>query len=197
MPDLTCSVVSRRITITSEFVAFHRWIGAPESVKFLRNYHRHKFGVAVAIDVTHGDRQVEFFTAKDTLDSVIRSHYAKREHDLSCEDMAEGIGRLMVHNGFYVSSVSVSEDGENAGTVNFEVTERRSGQPNAIQELIPREAKVPADRVGPKMPSAEEQVRQVAEVGRQAAAEQEKEMLEFLEDLKQQFAARPYPDYMG
>lgn len=129
MPDLVTTVVSREVVIAARFEGFHRWKGAPDDVAFLRDYHRHQFGVQVTINVTRGDREVEFFQAQRVLNSVLTNRFRHKRFEFSCEQLAERIGRDMVFNGFYVSSVSVDEDGENAGLVEFLTVTRQSGQP--------------------------------------------------------------------
>ncbi len=136
MPDLIAAVSGRSVTITTSFIAFHQWKDAPPEVAFLRNMHRHQFGVSATIAVSHGDRQVEFFTAQSVLRTIVRSGLEGRELQLSCEAMAEHIGQEMAHNGFYVEEVTVDEDGENAGTVQFMTTERRSGQSSRSADML-------------------------------------------------------------
>lgn len=127
MPDLVAEVVARHVTITDQFEGFHRWLDAPEDVKFLRAYHRHMFQVGVTIKVGHGNRQVEFFQAKRSLSAVLLAWKGK-EFSFSCEDLAEQIGKAMAFNGYSVVSVEVSEDGENGGSVEFATRPRVSGE---------------------------------------------------------------------
>lgn len=128
MPDLITTAVSRDIFITDRFEALHQWPQAPEEVAFLRHPHRHVFHVKVMISVTHSDRQVEFIMAKRTLSTILKTYYANKLSTASCEHFAEDIGKFMVHNGYNVSQVEVSEDGENGAVVEFLTTPRVSGQ---------------------------------------------------------------------
>jgi hypothetical protein len=114
--------VSTSILITDSFEGFHCWPDAPEPVAFLRVLHRHKFGINVRIATTHADRQVEFFIAKNDLHEVLTlvKENLMKNPSASCETMAEAIGYAM-HTKFKynVMSVTVSEDQENAGVVEF------------------------------------------------------------------------------
>lgn len=140
-PQLVTAVVARHITVTEAVHAFHRWADAPDEVKFLRDYHRHKFMVAVTIEVTHGDRQVEFFTAQQTLRSVLRQNMEGKRLEGSCETFAENVGKEMVHNGYKVSEVEVSEDGENSGTVTFDTVRKYANQDGWGTDKTPAEVK--------------------------------------------------------
>lgn len=100
------------VWVTSEFTAFHRWVDAPESVAFLRDYHRHVFKVRLAVQVSHGNRQIEFFTLKQQLENYLSSRYSGRRFDYSCEMIAETLLRE-----FDADEAIVSEDGENGATV--------------------------------------------------------------------------------
>lgn len=59
------------IYINTSFVGFHRWDSAPEEVAFLRDLHRHIFNVKVTVEVSHNDRDVEFFLLKKDVDFCI------------------------------------------------------------------------------------------------------------------------------
>lgn len=98
------------IAVSTNFVGMHRWLNAPEDVKYLRDFHRHLFGVKVFVKVGHGDREVEFHTLKARVDAFLDAHYRNRTFELSCEQIAE---HLLNHFG--AEMVEVSEDGENSG----------------------------------------------------------------------------------
>lgn len=98
------------------FEAAHRWIDAPDRYPFLRNYHRHEFHVQIGVEVTHDGRQVEFIDLKNQVRLWLDSHWAGRNLDLSCEQMASQLAE-----SFMASYVEVSEDGENGAVV---VTEK-------------------------------------------------------------------------
>lgn len=100
------------VWITTHFQAYHRWIEAPESVAFLKSYHRHLFHVKLGVKVTHGDREVEFFSLKEQLDQYIKRYYEGMNFESSCEMIAEDL-----LNQFDADFAEVSEDGENGATV--------------------------------------------------------------------------------
>lgn len=103
------------IKVKTEFEGFHKYVGAPEEVKFLRNYHRHIFKVEAEIRTTHADRQVEFFIIKGKLNEYISFTYKGQEFNESCETIAENIYHFLKGEGLECLQVEVSEDGENAG----------------------------------------------------------------------------------
>lgn len=112
--------VEHSITVRTEFVGFHRWKDAPDAVAFLREYHRHKFGVVVFIRTDHSDRQLEFFIVKKKVDEYVQKVYHDSRFDLSCEAVAETIGRQLIkHHKLPVFMVKVDEDGENGGVAHF------------------------------------------------------------------------------
>jgi hypothetical protein len=100
------------VWVTTRFAAFHRWSDAPQSVAFLREYHRHCFHVKMGVKVGHNDREVEFFTLQGQLGTYIAVHFANKMFTYSCEDIAEQILRR-----FDAVYVTVSEDGENGATI--------------------------------------------------------------------------------
>ena len=103
---------------TLKFEGFHRWKDAPESVAFLRDWHRHLFGVRVQVRVSHDDRDVEFITLKHLVEGYVESRYARQQFDKSCEMIAREIGEwLQSQTRYEVSSVQVDEDGENGAVV--------------------------------------------------------------------------------
>jgi len=116
-----------QIYVTTSFEGFHCWPQAPQEVFFLRQLHRHNFGVKVTLRVTHS-RAVEFILFKRKLDAVIKDELSpyifSRENETSCEDMA-----MFVFNYFNtlpsyegaVASVEVNEDNENGAIVSQEV----------------------------------------------------------------------------
>lgn len=117
----------KSIIVRSRFSALHMYEDAPHSVSFLKHPHRHMFHVEVEIRVSHGNRDIEFFSVKYAMDShtiqcilaqgvLVGTVYVLKE---SCEDIAEYIAQNLAHKlGIPVTDikyVEVSEDGENAG----------------------------------------------------------------------------------
>ena len=100
------------VYIKTTFVAYHRYIDAPEEVAFLRNWHRHVFHVMVMVEVTHANRDVEFFTLKRKVEEYIDVWFRDAHFELSCEQIA-----TMILRDFEAKCVEVSEDGENGAVV--------------------------------------------------------------------------------
>lgn len=109
---------NKSIWITTQFVGFHKWPDAPDEVAYLRDYHRHRFGVKVAIVVKHSNRDVEFLTFKRQLENYIDSTFKDKYFEYSCEHIAEMICKfistVLLHIVLYVN---VDEDGENGASV--------------------------------------------------------------------------------
>jgi 6-pyruvoyl-tetrahydropterin synthase len=110
------------VWVTTEFVGYHCWPDAPNEVSFLRNLHRHLFKVRVEVE-NKADRSVEFFILQrdvKTILSVLPTHEGDvGEHrTMSCEGMAHFI-HSNLNEKYNVSSVIVSEDGENGATVEW------------------------------------------------------------------------------
>lgn len=108
------------VFITTNFEGQHRWPEAPESVAFLRNLHRHLFGVRVEVIVTNDDRQVEYFELKKATDIKVCDYVLPQlvvEPRRSCEMMADQLFRLLDADGYRVRSVEVNEDGENGSII--------------------------------------------------------------------------------
>ena len=100
------------VWVTHQYVAFHRWADAPAEVMFLREYHRHVFHVKLGVEVSHGDRDVEFFILKDRLANYCSAQFKDRYMELSCEQMA-----TQIVNALHGAWCEVSEDGENGAWV--------------------------------------------------------------------------------
>lgn len=100
------------VWIQTTFEGFHRWIGAPAAVAFLRGFHRHIFKVKLGMEVTHDNREIEFFQLKGEVDKFINKFYQGKRFESSCEEIA---GHFL--NQFDASFVEVSEDGENGATI--------------------------------------------------------------------------------
>lgn len=106
-----------QIWVTDQFEGFHRWKDAPPEVSFLRFWHRHMFKVKVGVNVTHNNRQVEFFILKRALSQILVSKLDGEKFESSCEQIAWSICNLLEALGYDVAYVDVSEDGENGATV--------------------------------------------------------------------------------
>lgn len=116
-------MLRRYITVKGNYEGWHEWADAPVEVEFLRNEHRHNFKWTVTIEVGHADRALEFFMVRRQLDIDINYwlRINKWRHLGSCEMQAEKILDFAKHwygeDRYYY--VSVSEDGENDGDVEW------------------------------------------------------------------------------
>lgn len=101
------------ITVSNQFIAFHRWDEAPDEVAFLRQWHRHVFKVRTTVEVSHANRQEEFFIVQRAVQELIDG--LEGQYVLySCEQIAELIAQHMQGvKGYILREVAVSEDGEN------------------------------------------------------------------------------------
>jgi hypothetical protein len=105
--------IEKQIVVRTDFQAFHRYLMAPDDVKFLREWHRHLFKVEARFRISK-DRGLEFFQVKAKLDEFIQEHYCDRYVEKSCEYMAE---EILVQFNPSCCEVSVYEDGENGSIV--------------------------------------------------------------------------------
>lgn len=111
----------KRVYVRTDFLGFHQWPAAPACVDFLRNLHRHKFGVKVSVFVEGSDREVEFFMLQKevrlSLTHVITA--LKQNPCMSCEMMAENLGESLRKLGYRVASVEINEDNENGSIIEW------------------------------------------------------------------------------
>ena len=109
------------IVVRTQFSAIHAWKDCPiEEVSFLRNPHRHMFFVELKCQVTHANRQLEFFVVKKKLERCVDSYRDQDIGSRSCEMLAVNIAAAMENelnpkkdNGRTVIFCSVFEDNEN------------------------------------------------------------------------------------
>lgn len=111
------------IKVQFDFEGFHSYSGAPSEVEFLKNLHRHLFNIKVTIEVTHEDRELEFFIVRRQLIDLVNRLYPDKVVG-SCEMMAKDIYHFVKHSykkldktGDRLVEVEVSEDKENSGLV--------------------------------------------------------------------------------
>lgn len=108
--------IKRTVWVTTSFIAYHKWVGAPEEVGFLRDFHRHVFHVRVEVTITHNEREVEFILLKRRVDDIL-SVFEEQQFLHSCETLAEHLIDVLQEEWYRVKSVTVSEDGENGATL--------------------------------------------------------------------------------
>lgn len=99
------------------YEGIHCWEKCPiDEVSYLRNPHRHMFGIKAYKQVSHSDRDVEFIWLKHRIEEYLKKEYPT--HNLgntSCEMLAE---KLIYE--FDLSACEVNEDGENGSIVSVE-----------------------------------------------------------------------------
>ena len=106
---------------------YHAWKGAPAKHAYLAHPHRHEFHVELHVKVEHDDRDVEFILLKTHAIEDFKKigvwdpkwnmiNFGNR----SCEMLANELCRLMSLRKYKVFAISVSEDGENGATVQYE-----------------------------------------------------------------------------
>jgi 6-pyruvoyl-tetrahydropterin synthase len=118
-------MTSKYVWVTTQFSAVHRWKGAPDKTPawHLRAPHRHTFHVKVTVDVKHNDRQIEFLTLKQQIETVTKTWSNSEEPNhswpYSCEDFAELLTNYVKiqYPDLQYIEVAVSEDGENGATL--------------------------------------------------------------------------------
>ena len=95
--------------------------GGADDVSFLGYIHRHIFHFNVSIEVFHDDRDIEFIQFKRWLESLYADGTLQLDYkscEMICDDLAQQInnkypGRKLI--------LTVSEDGENGATIEYEV----------------------------------------------------------------------------
>lgn len=117
-------VEQRTIFVTTGFVGFHYWPGAPASRSYLGQPHRHRFGVRVEVPVEHDDREMEFHDLLDSVRFQVIQMAPVNEltgvshcGPMSCEMMAERLAQALREGLERDVSVTVDEDGECGATV--------------------------------------------------------------------------------
>ncbi len=108
--------MKKLIVVKTQFAGIHQWLDCNlPNVEFLSYPHRHMFYITVKCNVTHNDREKEFFNVKYKIDEFIRKNYPSECFigTRSCEDIAEEILKGIDGAVF----VSVFEDNENGAEV--------------------------------------------------------------------------------
>lgn len=116
--------MNRKVIVTNNFKGYHKYSNAPDDVAFLRNVHRHVFNVKTTIDVSHNERDIEFFQLQNSIEHFVQdtfaysSQYIAGIYILSCESLAEAIVNHLrkIYPERHVR-VEVWEDNENGAIV--------------------------------------------------------------------------------
>lgn len=102
-----------KVSVQVEIVVpgYHRWAQASENLMHLRYRHAHDFKVTVQSNVTHNDREIEFYELRFVLERYFKDHYPHTDYgyefgEESCETIA---AKVMDHFPEFVR-VSVFED---------------------------------------------------------------------------------------
>ena len=117
------------IIVKTKFEGVHKYAQAPEPVKYLREAHRHLFGVEVQMEVFHDDRELEFILVKHAIDSYIQSNIDEDTKvwmmdTLSCEQVGKDLINFLVHTyGEREIAVAIMEDDENGAKVYYYPTD--------------------------------------------------------------------------
>ena len=95
--------------------------GGDDDVSFLGYIHRHIFHFKVGIEVFHDDRDIEFIQFKRWLESLYADGTLQLDYkscEMICDDLAHQINQKYPSRKI---SLTVSEDGENGATIEYEV----------------------------------------------------------------------------
>lgn len=114
------------IIITLQKEGFHNWIDAPDTVKFLRERHRHIFHFRLEKVVEHDDRDIEIILFKREVEAYLIGKYGQYMPTLakhawwlefegrSCEMIAREL-----FDYFNCHRVEVTEDNENGAVISY------------------------------------------------------------------------------
>jgi len=95
--------------------------GGADDVSFLGYIHRHIFHFKVSIEVFHDDRDIEFIQFKRWLEGLYADGTLQLDYkscEMICDDLAETINNKYPGRKL---ELTVSEDGENGATIQYEV----------------------------------------------------------------------------
>lgn len=124
------------ITISFQKEGVHCYPAAKDipGVEFLANLHRHIFHFSVTVEVKHDDRDIEFILLKRELENLYTEETLQLNHK-SCEMLADELAVEIIRR--YPDrnvSVTVSEDGENGGTVQYYRRPELDNDDNALSD---------------------------------------------------------------
>jgi hypothetical protein len=119
-----------KIWVTFQKEGIHKYPAALEDpklatgdmydVSFLGYPHRHMFHFKVEIEVFHDDRDIEFIQFKRWLESLYGDGIIQLDYK-SCEMIADDLyEQISARYPGREVTITVSEDGENGATINFE-----------------------------------------------------------------------------
>jgi len=115
--------IKTEIVISTIFKATHNWPEAKHDpdVEFLSYPHRHRFIVKMFLQVTHSNREFEFFKMELQLRKFILNNIIE-----DCEGVISTVGSkscemmaFQIRDYFDATRVEVWEDGENGAVVSY------------------------------------------------------------------------------
>lgn len=120
------------IQVRTKFEGVHCYPDAPEEVAYLRQPHRHIFGVCVEVEAFHEDRELEFIMVKHLINGYIDNFSVQNGcvhlGTLSCEQIAKSVFNHLQTEVKEPDKrywkITVDEDGENGASVEFHGAEQ-------------------------------------------------------------------------
>lgn len=108
-----------KIIVTLDVAGFHHYPYAPEEVSFLGFNHRHLFKIKGFFNVSHDNREIEFFMAKADIKEYINEMFGEpaQFEARSCEMIAADLLEHFKHDG--AVAFEVWEDNENGARVDL------------------------------------------------------------------------------
>lgn len=104
-----------KIKVRFKIEGIHRWEDCPiEEVSYLKNDHRHLFGIIATKEIQHDDRDIEFIELQHKMKNYLREKYWSTFHQCHYFDRmsCERISRELILQ-FNLSDCEVNEDDEN------------------------------------------------------------------------------------
>jgi hypothetical protein len=110
------------VKTTAEY--FHKYENAKESVKFLRDLHRHLLYFKVYIQVFGNDREVEFFEFKKYIETIIKEDI-QNNSNYSCETISNMLSdRIKLDYPGRTIMIDISEDNENGSFIVYNIEDK-------------------------------------------------------------------------
>ena len=112
-----------KIKVKNQIPMVHFYRAAEDSTAFLKYPHRHLFKITTIVEVTHEDRDIEFFALQSFIQGCLEAFkIEKSSTDFSCETLAIIIKDFIIseYKDRFIE-IEVSEDGENSAILTHEV----------------------------------------------------------------------------